>query len=89
VAPTQWTSSVGSHIRRFVAAPSGARSGNVRVTITFDRTGRILSAEVAQGSGQEALDQQALRNVRSASPIPPPPPEQGLRLTVPIQFNIR
>ena len=90
VAPAQWKSSVGSHIRRFVMAPSGARSGNVLVTFSFDRSGRILSVQVARSSGQEALDQQALRNVRSASPIPAPPSDQvSLTLTVPIQFNIR
>ena len=59
-------------------------------TFSFDRSGRILSAQVARSSGQEALDQQALRNVRSASPIPAPPADQAsLTLTVPIQFNIR
>jgi protein TonB len=71
-------------------APSGARSGNVLVTFSFDRSGRILSVQVARSSGQEALDQQALRNVRSASPIPAPPADQASQtLTVPIQFNIR
>ncbi|MFM2111643.1 MAG: hypothetical protein RLZZ271_303 [Pseudomonadota bacterium] len=43
--------------------------GELMVSITVDRTGRMLSAQVEQGSGNPALDRRALAIAKAASPF--------------------
>lgn len=54
--------------------PGGiAASGEVRLTFTLDRAGRILTASIARSSGNVRLDRTALRMLRRAAPFDPPP----------------
>ena len=48
-----------------------------------------MSAALAGSSGDSGLDAAAVAMVRRASPVPPPPPELGARisLTVPVHFQ--
>lgn len=64
----------GTTVVRFRLAPSGA----------------LLSAEVAASSGNLNLDKIALRTVRQAAPMPPPPAGatgEQLMFTVPVEFR--
>lgn len=47
--------------------------GVVTVKFRVDRSGRVVSAEVAKSSGWPVLDEAALANIRRASPLPVPP----------------
>ena len=57
----------------------------------LDGSGNVLSANVKEGSGFEALDKQALEMVRKASPFPAPPEalrERSFNITVPVSFKL-
>ncbi|MBM6596254.1 energy transducer TonB [Microvirga pudoricolor] len=88
-AAARWRSAASSRIKPFITrTPPNLRPGSVSVSITIDRTGRIVAVRIARSSGQEALDQLALRDVQRASPLPAPPPEQvNLTLTMGINFT--
>jgi len=45
------------------------------VKLRVDRSGRVVSAEIAKSSGWPVLDEKALASIRSASPLPVPPDE--------------
>lgn len=65
--------------------------GVVRVRFTIDREGHVLSAELAQSSGHDGLDQAALAVLQRASPLPPIPDSMGLQrltITLPIEFSL-
>lgn len=47
--------------------------GDVLLTVTLDRDGKVMSIEVIGSSGQKVLDQAAERIVRLAAPFPPLP----------------
>ena len=64
--------------------------GEAVVAFTLDRAGRLLSARIAQTSGNKLLDRLALRTVRTAAPFPPPPIEltdEALHFS--LAFNFR
>ena len=65
--------------------------GDVILVLKIDGNGNVLSANVRDSSGHDALDKQALEMVRKASPFPAPP--EALRsstfnLTVPVSFKL-
>jgi protein TonB len=63
------------HLERFKRYPASAHgaAGKVLVKFEIDREGRVIGVDVAQSSGNEALDQEAVAIVRRASPFPPFP----------------
>ncbi|UDL93579.1 TonB family protein [Lichenihabitans sp. PAMC28606] len=87
---SSWRGEVVAHLNAY-KPPSPGGSGTVRIAFSVDRNGRVLSASLAGGSGDSALDEAALTMVRRASPVPPPPTEMGGRvnLTVPVRFTAR
>jgi protein TonB len=66
-----------SHVQRFERYPPEAQrqgiAGAVRVLITIDRGGRLVSSRLAAGSGSVILDHAAIDTASRASPYPPPP----------------
>ncbi len=65
--------------------------GDVILDLKIDGNGKVISANVQQSSGYEALDKQALEMARKAAPFPAPP--QALRsrtfnITVPVSFKL-
>jgi periplasmic protein TonB len=64
----------------------------VMVRFVVDRTGQVLSANVAESHGFAQLDGEALALIQRASPLPPPPAEVSgdeIQLVAPIQFVLR
>ena len=61
--------------------------GRVTVRFTVDRTGKVLDAEVAQGSGSVALDTAALDLLRQAALPPFAPAMAAQRVTITIQLH--
>ncbi|MGO8843927.1 MAG: energy transducer TonB, partial [Methylocella sp.] len=71
------------------AARARGEQGTVRLALTIDRGGHVVSARVIGSSGSSTLDQAALEMARRASGRPLPP-EMGssVSLTVPIRYSI-
>lgn len=78
---------------QWVAArrPQGIHlEGEATITFTLDRQGRLISASIAQSSGNKLLDRLALRTIRTAAPYPAPPadlPEGALHFSLAFSFH--
>ncbi len=89
-ANASWRGSLIAHLNRFKRFPNGASPGTVQVAFSIDRGGRVLSARLVRGSGDSALDEEAVAMIRRASPVPAPPDGRGggsIALAVPIRFS--
>lgn len=89
-AQASWRGSLIAHLNRFKRFPSGASPGTVQVAFSIDRGGRVLSARLLRGSGDAALDEEAVAMIRRASPVPAPPDGIGgsaIALAVPVRFS--
>jgi periplasmic protein TonB len=65
--------------------------GECLLDLKLDGNGNVLSANVKESSGHEALDKQALEMVRKASPFPAPPEVlrgRNFNITVPVSFKL-
>ena len=75
--PLSWQKQLMSHLNRFKRYPDAARARGLRgvtnVAFTIDRSGRVMSAQVAQGSGSLLLDEEAVAIIQRSSPMPAPP----------------
>ena len=67
-----WESELAAHIRRYATySANGSReSGTVRVGVTIDRNGRLLSHRLAGSSGSSTLDGAAMTVIERAQPFP-------------------
>jgi protein TonB len=89
-ATASWRGSLMAHLNRYKRFPGGASPGTVQVAFSIDRGGRVLSARLVRGSGDAALDEEAVSMIRRASPVPAPPDGLGggaIALSVPIKFS--
>lgn len=90
-AAASWRGALIAHLNRFKRFPSGATPGTVQVAFSIDRGGRVTSARLMRGSGDSALDEEAVAMIRRASPVPAPPEGLGagggVSLAVPIRFS--
>ncbi|HWB52479.1 MAG TPA: TonB family protein [Stellaceae bacterium] len=91
-----WQMRVAAQLERNKRYPRLAQEqrqeGVATLRFALDRQGRVLSAQIAKGSGFTLLDEEVLALVRRAEPLPPPPPEvpgATIELTVPVQFSLR
>jgi protein TonB len=88
-----WQKQVSALISRNAHYPTAAerrgQTGDVQVSFGIDRQGRLIDSRVVRGSGNTALDQEALAVLRRAQPFPVPPqelPGERVGLTVPVHF---
>jgi periplasmic protein TonB len=87
-----WQKELAVHLGKYKRYPDNRppRSAEVGLMIVFDRTGHVVSVEVAKSSGDAAFDAAALDMMRRADPVPAPPPlvaDQGLTFPMPVIFN--
>ncbi len=91
----QYGSTLGRAIAKHKSYPKIAAmrgwQGECLLDLKIDSSGNVLSADVKETSGYEALDNQALEMVRKAAPFPTPP--EALRgrhfnITVPVSFKL-
>jgi protein TonB len=78
-AKVSWQSQLLSHLARYKRYPDEARrrgiEGTSQVRFNLDRSGKVLSVELAKSSGNVALDRATLAMIRRATPVPAPPAE--------------
>jgi len=81
-----------AEVKRYPAAAVARREeGVVLLAFRLDRSGRILSWEIARSSGHDELDAEASRMVAQAAPFPPFPAawrETTASFQVPIGFSL-
>ncbi|MGY4491684.1 energy transducer TonB [Pseudomonas sp. TE3610] len=74
-----WQGDLLRHLAKFKKYPEDARrrglQGINRLRFVVDAEGKVLSYELAGGSGSAALDRATLDMIRRAQPLPPPPKE--------------
>ncbi len=74
-----WQGDLLRHLAKFKKYPEDARrrglQGVNRLRFVVDAEGKVLSYELAGGSGSAALDRATLEMIRRAQPLPPPPKE--------------
>jgi TonB family protein len=93
-AQMTWQKELFAHIKRHKRWPSDRtqREAHIVVAFVLDRTGHVVSASIAQSSGDASFDNAALAIMRRADPFPPPPgliADEGLSFTVPLDFGGR
>lgn len=84
-----------AQLQRFKHYPPEARSahieGVVMLHFIMDRSGKVLSADIAKSSGRPALDREALALVHRAEPLPVMPdsmPGATFEAVVPVDFAL-
>jgi TonB family protein len=104
VAPTQgtgeserrarltWQRELAVHLDKNKRYPSDRTQKEAHIVVAFvlDRTGHVLSASIAESSGDASFDAAALAMMRRADPVPPPPAlvaDEGLSFTLPVNFR--
>ena len=72
---TDWNRKISARIKLHQINPEGKANNNqkVKVTFTVNRRGNVLSADVAESSGDAAYDAAAISMVRKSDPFEPPP----------------
>ncbi len=74
-----WQGDLLRHLSKYKKYPEDARrrgmQGINRLRFVVDGEGRVLSYEIAGGSGSAALDRATLEMIRRAQPLPKPPAE--------------
>lgn len=90
-----WRGRLIAHLNRHKRFPAGVRkAGVVTVAVTLDRSGAVLSARLVKGSGEPALDDDAVALMKRASPLPAPPEEVSpgratISFAVPVDYARR
>jgi protein TonB len=78
-AKVSWQSQLLNHLARYKRYPNEARrrgiQGTSQVRFSLDRSGKVLHVELANSSGNAALDRATQAMIRRASPVPAPPAE--------------
>ncbi|HUO02644.1 MAG TPA: energy transducer TonB [Rhizomicrobium sp.] len=93
--PMDYLSRLEAHLNAYKNYPYDARihhqEGTVDLRFSLDRSGHVLSYEVAGSSGSALLDNEAREMIRRADPFPPVPADyrgETLDLTVPLVFAL-
>jgi periplasmic protein TonB len=91
---TTWQKELAVHLDKYKRYPADRPPQSVGIVIRFvlDRTGHVVSADIAKSSGDAAFDAAALAMMRRADPVPAPPPlvaDEGLSFTMPVIFRVK
>ena len=91
-AISAWKQQVHAQLRSHVQFPPEAcgRSGEPKLTLVLDRSGKVISSKLVGRSGIASIDEAVLTAVNQAQPFPPAPPEipdNSLSLEVVLVFQ--
>lgn len=96
IALERWQRKIVVHLNKFKRYPAAARAsrkeGNVVISFTIDRYGRVIRRDVLSGSGTVSLDKAALAILERAGPLPAPPDEiagSTFDLSLPIEYRVK
>lgn len=91
-----YTRELGEHVNRARHYPPLARVRNWQGTTVLDvsvgASGEVVALSIANSSGFDILDQQAMRMVTDSQPLPPPSAAVEflpLRVQLPVTFSLR
>jgi periplasmic protein TonB len=91
-----WQAQLLAHLARFKRFPPGAQErgeqGVVRMRVTLDHAGNVLSMTLVGSSGYPDLDAEAPAWIARAAPLPAFPPEitaQQVNLVIPLRFTLQ
>lgn len=94
-AKANWEGLLLAHLEKHKRYPKSAKRRNQQGTcflhIRMDRSGNVLSYELKRSSGVETLDEEVLRMIERAQPLPPLPPEMTAAVfdfVVPVAFTL-
>jgi protein TonB len=92
LARMTWQKELAAHFDKHKRYPSDRSQREAQPVVSFvlDRTGHVLSASIAQSSGDASFDAAALAMMRRADPVPAPPAliaDEGLSFTMPVHFR--
>ena len=86
---TRWT---GGYIRYPKTSLRRGEEGTVRVTVTIDRSGKVIDQVIVNESEFKRLNQEAIKAVKRASPYPAMPDViagDSFEFTLPVVFALR
>lgn len=66
--------------------------GMAHLTFSMDAAGKVLSARIVRSSGSQYLDEEVMKMIRRAQPLPPIPSgfnKKTLTLSIPVNFSLR
>lgn len=91
-----WKRKLALHLQRNKRYPPEAHArrehGTAKVSFVVDRQGHVVSSQIAQSSGSEALDRETLALLQRAQPLPTPPSDVAgaqFAFSVPILFELK
>jgi TonB family protein len=88
-----WEKELVAYMDKYKRYPAGKHDGAETVLrFSINRTGHVVSAEVAKSSGDPVFDEAALAWLRRADPLPPPPAQIAddvMTFTRAFNFNVR
>jgi periplasmic protein TonB len=88
VSPARWQTRLAAHLgRQRGKCPAVGRGSTAYVTFRIDGGGNLAGVSLARSSGYSDFDQYMVDLVRRASPVPPPPPGIGNKVTVPLGYK--
>lgn len=92
----RWQRKLVVHLNKFKRYPAAARErrieGDVVVTFSIDRQGRVTARSIAHPSGASVLDEAALSILERSGLLPPPPSQIAgatVELTLPIEYRVK
>jgi periplasmic protein TonB len=90
-AMSDWKRKIFNQLRSHAQFPPEAcgRTGQAKVGVVLDRSGKVISSELLSGSGVASIDAAALAAVKTAQPFPPAPPDaldNDLKFIAPLVF---
>ncbi len=94
-AINKWYTGIRAQIERhkaYAAAHARGLKGVVGLSFSIDRKGHVVSSQVAQTSGDAAVDRTALATLEQAQPFPPAPDGmqgEAFSFTMPLKFRVR
>jgi protein TonB len=87
---------VSAHVQRNLRYPLSSlrrdERGTAYVVLTLDKSGKVLSYKLENGTNRRMLDEEAIAVVIRSDPMPAFPPEierEEMELRLPVVFNIR
>ncbi|NVK18450.1 MAG: energy transducer TonB [Methylocystaceae bacterium] len=91
-----YKTTLGRWLAQYKTYPKKARRRNqegvVHLSFTLNAKGYVTSYKIIKSAGHESLDEETIKMLERAQPLPKFPPEitdEHLTLTVPIQFALR